>query len=90
MKAKRLLRQLNSFFDSDEKTQLKEIKAIRKVLKALKEKEKSLKKELQANSDPENAASLQTKLDVIYAQRMKGLDQVKRLRAQKRGDPEAP
>jgi ADP-dependent phosphofructokinase/glucokinase len=80
MKSKKLLGRLNDFLNADEKTQKQEIKSARKVLKALKDKEKDLKSRLENSSDADEADALQTKLDVIYAQRSKGVELVKRLR----------
>ncbi|MDR9466957.1 hypothetical protein [Marinospirillum sp.] len=82
MKLKKLMASLNEFLDADRKTQFKEINSIRKVLKELKKKERKLKGELQKLSakQEEEKDELQIKLDVIYAQRKKGLERVKELK----------
>ncbi|WP_114416822.1 hypothetical protein [Marinospirillum perlucidum] len=82
MKLKKLLEQVGDFLDADSKTQAKEIKSIRKVLKELKKKEHKLKAELKGLPKAEEEArdELQIKLDVIYAQRKKGLDRVRELK----------
>ncbi|MDP5053974.1 MAG: hypothetical protein NWP69_09295 [Congregibacter sp.] len=83
MKAKKLLKNLSAFLAADEQTQQKQAKSIRKVLKALKEKERSLKKQLLAISDADEAQAIQTRLDVIYAQRNKGVALAKQLKESK-------
>lgn len=82
MKVKTLLERLSQFLDADSKTQQEEIKSIRKVLKNLKVKEHELRIKLaeKIEQDPEEADSLQLKLDVIYAQRRKGVERVKALK----------
>jgi ADP-dependent phosphofructokinase/glucokinase len=83
MKSKKLLGRLSEFLNADEKTQKQEIKSARNVLKALKDKEKELKSRLEHSTDADETAALQTKLDVIYAQRSKGVELLKRLRGSK-------
>ncbi|MFT7288656.1 MAG: hypothetical protein ACI87W_002778 [Halieaceae bacterium] len=80
MKSKKLLKRLADYLSADERTQKKETKAIKKVLKALKEREKTLKLKLAAAEDEERAAAIQSKLDVIYAQRSKGIERVRKQR----------
>lgn len=82
MKVKTLLERLSQFLDADSKTQQEEIKSIRKILKNLKVKEHELRTKLaeKIEQDPEEADSLQLKLDVIYAQRRKGVERVKALK----------
>lgn len=82
MKVKKLLEKLSLFLDADNKTQQEEIKSIRKVLKVLKTKEKDLQAKLanKLQQDPEEAESLQLKLDVVYAQRRKGVERVKAIK----------
>lgn len=81
MKAKKLMERLGRFLDADTSTQQNEIKSIRKVLKELKEKERSLREKLEKNPRREDADELQIKLDVIYAQRKKGLERVQVLKS---------
>lgn len=82
MKVKKLLARLSQFLDADSKTQQEEIKSTRKVLKMLKTKEHDLREKLAIKlaQDPEEAESLQLKLDVIYAQRRKGVERIKALK----------
>ncbi|SFC31453.1 hypothetical protein SAMN05660443_2209 [Marinospirillum celere] len=82
MKLKKLMARVSDFLDADSKTQLEEIKSIRKVLKELKSKERDLKDKIAQvpAKNTEDKEELQIKLDVIYAQRKKGLDRVKELK----------
>lgn len=84
MKLKKLMERVSDFLDADTKTQMEEIKSIRKVLKELKSKERDLKEKLKkASSKKEDERDeLQIKLDVIYAQRKKGLERVKEIKSQ--------
>lgn len=85
MKIKKLMERLTRFLDADTKTQTDEIRSIRKVLKALKEKERKLREKLERGVEAEAAEELQIKLDVIYAQRRKGLERVQALREALKG-----
>lgn len=92
MKLKKLMARVSQFLDADSKTQMEEIKSIRKVLKELKSKERDLKEKIAdlAAKNSEERDELQIKLDVIYAQRKKGLDRVKELKKRlQEKDPEA-
>lgn len=82
MKVKKLLAKLSQFLDADNKTQQEEIRATRKILKELKSKEHALRKKMavKLEQDPEEVESLQLKLDVIYAQRRKGVERIKALK----------
>lgn len=81
MKLKKMLEQLVEFFDADLHNQRKELQSIQKVLRKLKQKERDLKAELEAGiEDADQAAELQDKLSVIYAQRTKGVDLVKSIK----------
>lgn len=80
MKASKLLERVRQFLDADRHSQLGKIKSIRKVLKELKQKERDLREELDQEKDPVAIENLQLKLDVIYAQRKKGVDRVQELK----------
>lgn len=82
MKTATLLERLSRFLDSEGAEQRAEIESIRKVLKKLKTKEEHLREVLEDESDPELRADLQTRLDVVHAQRTKGVARVRELRAE--------
>lgn len=80
MATKKLLAKLGRFLDADRASQRKEIDSIRKVLKKLKHKERDLREKLPKAPAGEERDEIAAKLEVIYAQRRKGLDRVKELR----------
>lgn len=77
MKQKKLLEKLKIFFDSDAREREKQKSDIKDILKKLKKKERNLKEKLDTESDPEKSNRLQQKIDVIYAQRKKGIKLIK-------------
>ena len=77
MSKKKLLEKLQEFFDADQQENLKHIKEIKKILKKLKEKERKIQLRLELCEDVDKAVELQKELDIIYAQRMKGVKIVK-------------
>jgi predicted RNase H-like nuclease (RuvC/YqgF family) len=80
MKLKKILAELVTFLDADVHYQRKEIKSMHKLLKQLKEKERKLCKQLSEADSEEEAQALQTKLDVVRAQRSKGVVHLRKLR----------
>ena len=80
MKTKKLLAKLASFMDKDRNVESDELATIREVLKKLKTKEHKLREKLEANPDEEERQELQGKLDVVHAQRIKGLERVMEIR----------
>lgn len=82
MKTRTLLEKLGHFLGENKASQREEIKSIREVLKKLKNKEKHLRDELEKDLDEDERHEIQTKLNVVHAQRLKGLDRVKELRAE--------
>ena len=89
MKTRRLLEKLGHFLGQDKASQRQEMKSIREVLKKLKDKEKHLREELEKDLDHDERHEIQTKLHVVHAQRLKGLDRVKELRAEQSGKGQA-
>lgn len=84
MKTRKLLEKLAHFMDKDRNAQTEELATIREVLKKLKKKEHKLREKLEANPGEEERAELQGKLDVVHAQRIKGLERVKEIRDSRR------
>ncbi len=80
MKTRKLLERLADFLDADKAAQQAEIKSIRKVLKKLKEKERNLREKLNEETDPDQLGAIAAKLDVVHAQRRKGLERVRAIR----------
>lgn len=79
MSKKKLLEKLQEFFDADQQEKTKHTKEIKKVLKKLKQKERKIQQKLELCGDADKAAELQKELDIIYAQRMKGVKIVKEM-----------
>ncbi len=77
MGKKKLLEKLQEFFDADQQEKVKHTEEIKKVLKKLKEKERNIQHKLELCGDTDQAVKLQKELDIIYAQRMKGVKIVK-------------
>lgn len=77
MSKKKLLEKLQEFFDADQQEKLKHIGEIKKILKKLKEKERKIQQKLELCEGVDKAVELQKELDIIYAQRMKGVKIVK-------------
>ena len=84
MKLKKLMERVGEFLDADSKTQIEEIKSIRKVLKELKAKERELAEKIAKESkklNKDEREELKIRLDVIYAQRKKGVERARELKA---------
>ncbi|MDF1582521.1 MAG: hypothetical protein RQ733_07025 [Methyloprofundus sp.] len=80
MGKKKLLKKLQDFFDADQRQKERHVGDIKRILKKLKEKERKLQKELELCSTGEQCVALQQELDIVYAQRMKGVRIVKEIK----------
>ncbi len=79
MKKKKLLKKLQAFFDLDERRKKAHVDDLCKILKKLKAKERKIAAELEREIDPEQCKVLQQELDIIDAQRKKGINFIKQL-----------
>ena len=77
MKHKKLLDKLKKFVDADARERKKQKLDIKDILKKLKKKERKLKEKLDAENNAEKRKHLQQEIDVIYAQRTKGIKLIK-------------
>jgi hypothetical protein len=77
MKQKRLLEKLKLFFDSDAREREDQREDVKGILKKLKKKERNLKEKLGAEYDAGKRKRIQRKIDVVYAQRKKGIKLIK-------------
>ncbi len=77
MSKKKLLKILQDFFNADRREQQQRVRQIKKVLKKLKVKEVKLKEKMELCDDVDKMTALQQELDIIYAQRMKGIKIIK-------------
>ncbi len=79
MKQKKLLAKLKTFFDSDAREREKQKSDIKNILKKLKKRERKLKGKLEDEKNADKCKRLQQQIDVIYAQRKKGIKLIKEL-----------
>jgi hypothetical protein len=84
MSKKKILKKLQKFFDAEVRKKHKCKCAIRKILKQLKEKERKLAEKLEKTEDPEKQTLLRQELDIIYAQRRKGIKALEELETETR------
>ena len=77
MKQKKLLEKLRIFFDSDARERKKQRSDVKDILKKLKKRERHLKEKLEDEKDKEKRNRIQQKIDVVYAQRKKGIALIK-------------
>ncbi len=77
MKQKKLLEKLKEFFDSDTRERKKQRSDVKDILKKLKKRERHLKEKLEDEKDEEKRNRIQQKIDVVYAQRKKGIALIK-------------
>lgn len=83
MNINKLLDELRNYLDSEKREQLAKYDSIKRVLKKLKKKENALKYELTHEFDEEVGKQLQLEIDVIFAQRKKGVELKKALKKAK-------
>ncbi len=83
MKSKKLLEKLNKLSGLGDDADKKEIKKLRKVLHALKDKQEHLKEKLETAEGEHERRKIQQQLEVIKRQREKGVDVYKNLKARR-------
>lgn len=83
MKQKKLLEKLKNFFDADERERQEQKANIKEILRKLKKKERKLKQKLEEEKKEEKRMRIQQDIDVIYAQRNKGINLLKELKQEK-------
>jgi hypothetical protein len=84
VKTKKLFRIINEILDADSRAQMNEIKALKSALHKLKTKAKALCKEAQSEKDEAKVKALNDKIDIICAQRKKGLMLLKKLKKEQK------
>ncbi|MEW6981781.1 hypothetical protein AAD001_03925 [Colwelliaceae bacterium 6471] len=80
----KLLDKLKNYLDADRREQIAEYDSVKRILKKLKKKEKALKQQLKAEQNEEVINQLQREIDVIFAQREKGINLQKSLKEAKK------
>lgn len=73
MKTRKLLAKLMDYLDGDARQRRRERDDLMAVLDKLKRREKKLKRHLDDERDAERRAALQQEIDIIHAQRKKGV-----------------
>jgi hypothetical protein len=84
MNTKTILQALGNFLNADKAAQLEELESIRRILRQLRAKERKLREDLAAESDPEEREERAAELEVVHAQRVKGMERVAELRGERR------
>lgn len=79
MKKKKLFRKLQAFFDLDERTKRAKKKELLIILKKLKQKQHKAAAKLKAATDEQERQEWIKELEIIYAQRKKGIKLIKEL-----------
>lgn len=80
MKRKKLLHKLSDYLSLDHRAMLKKRSKIRQILKQLREKEQKLKKRALDETDEEKKTHLYRELDILRAQRLKGIRSLRALK----------
>ncbi len=73
MKRKKLLKKLGDFLDSDKREACKRQGKLKEILKKLRDKERQLAQKLEDEQDEKKKKRLQKELDIVHAQRIKGI-----------------
>ncbi|MDX1593562.1 MAG: hypothetical protein R3298_04885 [Gammaproteobacteria bacterium] len=73
MKTRKLLDKLMTYLDSDARQRKQERDEIKAVLKKLKRREKKLRNRLEEEDDDDKRRALEKEVDIVYAQRKKGV-----------------
>ena len=85
MKIKRLLDKLSGILNDERKAQIEKYKSLKKVLKALRNEKVILEETLAQTNDEELQHEIQSRLQIISAQRKKGLKVLKELKEERKG-----
>ena len=85
MKIKRLLDKLSGIINDERKEQIEKYKSLKKVLKALRNEKVILEDTLAQTSDEELQHEIESRLQIISAQRKKGLKLLKELKKERKG-----
>lgn len=85
MKLKKILDTLRDHLEADRRKQVKEYASLKKILKQLKKKRDSLRKELES-ADSHHREKIKQKLEIIRVQRHKGIELLMEIKsARKKG-----
>ena len=82
MGSKKLLKRLSDFFDMDVRAREQKKEELNDLLSRLKQKEVSLKEELELEVDESVKNKLSQKIDVVHTQRKKGVQMLINIRSE--------
>ena len=85
MKLAKLLEKVERFLSAAPDEQEAERKSVRELLRKLKDKERTLRARLEETVDADERDALTTRLEVVQAQRKKGVERIKALRKKRNG-----
>lgn len=80
MKTPKLIKKVRKYLEAGSRKQRKEAKCIKELLKKLKKKERTLQARLEKEKDQKKRRQIRKNLDIIYAQRKKGVAILKELK----------
>ncbi|MEJ1384573.1 MAG: hypothetical protein RPU52_01890 [Candidatus Sedimenticola sp. (ex Thyasira tokunagai)] len=79
MKRKKLLKKLADYLSLDQRQLYKRREKLKNILKQLREKERKLQLEYKKEENESKRKRLSKEIDIIHAQRVKGINTVKKL-----------
>jgi hypothetical protein len=85
MKVKLLLDKLSGILNDERHAQIEKYKSLKKVLKALRNEKVILEETLARTNDEELQHEIESRLQIISAQRKKGLKVLKELKKERKG-----
>jgi len=84
MKLRKLVRKLDDFLDADARERKEHRDEMKALLRKMKDKEKSLSARALAEFDENKRSALRKQIEMVHAQRKKGIDALKKLSAQRK------
>lgn len=87
MKTRKLLNKLKDILSDERKAQLARYSSLKKVLKSLRNEKIRLEMKLAEARNEEDRKEIASRLEIISAQRKKGLQLLKELKKQRKNNP---
>lgn len=87
MKTRKLLNKLKDILSDERKAQLARYSSLKKVLKSLRNEKIRLEMKLAEARNEEDREEIASRLEIISAQRKKGLQLLKELKKQRKNNP---
>ncbi|MFC1696078.1 hypothetical protein ACFL1C_08145 [Pseudomonadota bacterium] len=88
MKAKKLLNKLKDILSDERQAQLARYSSLKKVLKSLRNEKIRLEMKLAEARNEEDRQEIASRLEIISAQRKKGLQLLKELKKERKNNPD--